>query len=125
MTNTQNDTVVYTFCEDIVSDFHKDAYGFRPSQDWWIYWSSMTDAEKQAEWDSLGQTMEIRNKQEEVDQAWAVKKFEETVSATMEAGAKTREDALRWLMAASDCDGDWEYYCFQNGLPYGYFKKVA
>jgi len=28
-------------------------------------------------------------------------------------------------MDASQADGDWEYFCFLNGLPYGYFKEVA
>lgn len=125
MTNTQNTTAVYTFDEDVVSDFHKDAYGFRPSQDWWIYWSSMSDAEKQAEWDSLGLAMDIRSRQAEIDEAWAINKFEKLVATTIEAGAKTREDALRWIMDASGCDGDWEYLCYHNGLPYHYFKKVA
>jgi hypothetical protein len=27
-------------------------------------------------------------------------------------------------MDASQADGDWEYFCFLNGLPYGYFKEM-
>lgn len=125
MTNTQNNTAVWTFDGDIVSDLHKDAYGFRPSQTWWEIWDSCLDSEKQKIWDDLLESLKASIIRDEEDRAWAVKKFEEMVSATMEVGAKTREDALRWLMDASDCGGDWEYYCFQNGLPYGYFKKVA
>jgi len=28
-------------------------------------------------------------------------------------------------MDASSADGDWDYFCYQNGLPYGYFKEAA
>ena len=38
----------------------------------------------------------------------------------MESGAKIREVALGWLMDTSGANGDWEYFCFLNGLPYGY-----
>jgi len=27
------------------------------------------------------------------------------------------------LMDASDANGDWDYFCFLNGLPYGYFSE--
>ena len=40
-----------------------------------------------------------------------------------QAGAGDRETALRWIMDASDCDGDWEFLCFHHHLPYGYFKQ--
>jgi len=53
MTNTQNNTAVWTFDGDIVSDLHKDAYGFRPSQTWWEIWDSCLDSEKQKIWDDL------------------------------------------------------------------------
>jgi hypothetical protein len=26
-------------------------------------------------------------------------------------------------MDASNASGDWEYFCYLNGLPYGYFNK--
>jgi hypothetical protein len=40
-------------------------------------------------------------------------------------GARDRETALRWIIDASPAAGDWEYFCFLNGLPYGYFKQAA
>jgi hypothetical protein len=40
-------------------------------------------------------------------------------------GAKDRATALRWIMDASQAGGDWEYFCFLNGLPYGYFREAA
>jgi hypothetical protein len=38
-------------------------------------------------------------------------------------GARDRETALRWIMEASTANGDWEYFCFLNGLPYRYFER--
>lgn len=115
----------YTFDEHCVSDLHKDAFGFRPSQNWWADWGSMNPVEKQAEWDSLASAMEASSVREKEDESRAIKSFEALVTKTINSGAKTSGDALRWIMEASKCDGDWEYLCFTHGLPYSYFKKVA
>lgn len=85
----------YTFDSDIVSDLHKDAYGFRPSQGWWGQWKSNTDAEKQAEWDSLLVALDRANDEFRDQEARAVKAFEVLVTDTINTGAKTREVALR------------------------------
>lgn len=115
----------YTFDEYTVSDLHKDAFGFRPSQCWWDSWTTMTDDEKQSEWDSLIESMEASCVEEASREQRAVAIFENTVSAVLASGAKDRATAHRWLMEASKAQGDWEYFCFLNGLPYGYFKEVA
>ena len=61
---------------------------------------------------------------EEREQAESIAKFEQHVTNTMCMGAGDRETALRWIMDASTAEGDWEYFCYLNNLPYGYFKKV-
>jgi hypothetical protein len=114
-----------TYDENIVSDLHKDAFGFRPSQSWWEQWKSNTPAEKQAEWDSLIVAMEASCVEEKAREDRSVAIFENTVSGVLASGAKDRATALRWLMEGSKADGDWEYFCFLNGLPYFYFKKAA
>ena len=63
--------------------------------------------------------------QQAEDEANAIVRFEQLVSDTIAMGARNRETALRWVMDGSDAGGDWEYLCFQYGLPYGYFKKAA
>ena len=115
----------YTYDENTVSDLHKDAFGFRPSQCWWEQWKSNTPAEKQVEWDYLIKAMEASFDEEKERESRAVVEFEIQVGRCRENGAKSREMALRWIMEASGADGDWEYFCFLNGLPYHYFKKVA
>ena len=115
---------MFTFDEDTVSDLHKDAFGFRPSQSWWYGWTHATDIQKQYEWDHLLECLEASNVVEKELEDRAVKAFEVLVEQTIANGAKDRESALRWIMSASKCDGDWEYLCFTHCLPYQYFKKV-
>ena len=114
-----------TYDENTVSDLHKDAFGFRPSQCWWEQWKSNTPAEKQVEWDSLILAMERSIAEDKASEAFAIKVFGALVASTIETGAKDVETAHRWIMESSDCNGDWEYLCFTYGLPYSYFRKAA
>lgn len=43
----------FTFNELEISDLHKDAYGFRPNQDFWREWELSDDLGKQEIWDQL------------------------------------------------------------------------
>lgn len=117
-------TTTYTFDENTVSDLHKDAFGFRPCQNWWADWQSMNPIGKQQEWDSLIVSLERRIEEDKADEAYAVEKFVKLVETTIAAGAGDVETAHRWIMEASDCNGDWEYLCWTHGLPYRYFKKA-
>lgn len=117
--------MTYTFDENTVSDLHKDAFGFRPSQNWWADWQSMNPVAKQMEWDSLVVAVEASVARDNEDEARAVTKFEALVVKTIASGAATREVALRWIMDASTCNGDWEFLCYMHGLPYSYFRKAA
>ena len=102
-----------TYC-----DMHKDAYGFRPREDT----SSWTVEDFDAEFVHLGKTISREMAAEAVAEAKAVKRFEQRVTDTISLGARDRETALRWLMEASEADGDWEHFCFLNGLPFGWFE---
>ena len=114
---------MYTFDETIVSDLHKDAYGFRPSAYWWQVWSESTDDQKQGTWDDLLDMASHSIERERQAHVRAIEKFEQLVAKTIEHGAGDRETALRWIMDASICDGDWEFLCHEHGLPYGFFNK--
>ena len=105
----------------IYSDMHKDAYGFRPRNDV----SAWTLADFEAEFDRMQKDIQSDLAREQQEQAEAVAKFEQHVVNTMCMGARDRETALRWIMDASPAAGDWEYFCFLNGLPYGYFNQAA
>ena len=50
---------MYTFSEELLSDLHKDARGFRPRSEWfWNNWNTSNDDGKQAIWDNLVEELE-------------------------------------------------------------------
>jgi hypothetical protein len=105
-------------------DMYKDAYGVRPRG---IDTSAWTLEQFDAEFKILGRAIEQEEIARTQAEAEATAKFEQHVTNTICMGAGDRETALRWIMEASNAGGDWEYFCFLNGLPYGYFnvKEVA
>lgn len=103
-------------------DMYKDAHGVRPRG---VDTSAWTLEDFDREFEYLAKVIDAEETQRLSDEAEAVKKFEQHVINTMCMGARDRETALRWIMDASQADGDWEYFCFLNGLPYGYFKEAA
>jgi hypothetical protein len=115
---------VYAFDENIVSDLHKDAYGFRPSGSWWMMWNEASDLRRQEIWDDLIDALRAEQEYEAERHARAIERFEGLVSKTIEHGAADRETALRWIMDASECNDDWEFLCHVYGLPYGFFNKL-
>ena len=115
----------YTFDTHIVSDLYKDAFGFRPDHFFWEFWRDCSDDEKQARWDSLLLALDITMAMEAEREKEAIAKFEALIKEAIALGAKDRETAYRWIMDASDCDGDWDYLCYHHGIPYGYFNKGA
>ena len=116
----------YTFCEDTVSDLFKDVYGMRPGEGFWQRWAEATDDEKQEQWDWLIQCLDRVMREEAFAKERAIANFEDLVSKTIESGAGDRETALRWIMqGSSHANGDWEFLCYEYGLPYHYFRKAA
>lgn len=106
-------------------ELYKDVNGFRPRH---IDYSKMSDDELKADYDFLvGRLAEVQA-EEAAQEAAAVKEFEELVQHTIEAGARTRENAIKWLFEAENDPyvfTDPDYYCHSHGLPYGYFNKKA
>lgn len=114
----------YTFDLNTFSDLHKDAMGFRPSRAFFEWMNTANDDQLQAEWDSLIDALDRRMNYEAEREREAIIAFEKLVTNTIESGAKDRKTALRWIMDASICAGDWEFLCYEHGIPYGYFKEV-
>jgi hypothetical protein len=106
--------------ECIIWDAYKDAYGVRPRH---MNLEAMTEEELNKELEFLGKVIDENEKQRRADEAVAIDEFETHVAETIRMGAGDRETALRWIMEASEAQGDWEYFCFLEGLPYGYFNK--
>ena len=117
-------TKTYTFSDDCISDLYKDAIGFRPRGQFWTWWTTATDDEKQAEWDSLAAQVERNILMEREAQERASEDFIRTIGTLRGAGATSFEMALRWLHEAHDTNGDDEYLEFVLNLPFGYISKV-
>lgn len=116
----------FTFDEDTISDLHKDAYGFRPRESFFAAWDSMTDVEKQAEWDSLVSAMEASERRRHEDEMFCIVIFERHVQECITAGAKDRATAIRWMMDSYDnLHGDVEHFEYLSGIPFGYVKRTS
>ncbi len=108
--------------EGTVWDMYKEAYGIRPRH---LNLAAMTEAELETECQRLQTEVERAEKARRADQAAAVLRFSKRVENTIKSGAKDRETALRWIHEADGSNGDDEYLCYLNGLPYGFFKAAA
>jgi hypothetical protein len=102
-------------------DMYKDAYGVRPRG---IDTSSWTEADFETEFEVLGRAIEREEADRKVREAEAIVAFEDRVTNLMHTGTN-RARVIAWLMDAEGCNGDFEYFCFTQGLPYRYFKEVA
>jgi len=103
-------------------DMYKDAYGHRPRG---VDTSAWTLEMIEHEFKHLAVIIDREEADRRLSEALAVKKFEQHVLNTICMGARDRETALNWIMDASNANGDWEYLCWDLGLPYHYFRKVA
>ena len=100
---------------------YKDAYGVRPR---WIDTTRWTLEDFEAEFASLATAIEQAEVERLSAEAQAIVRFEDRVLNLMHTGT-CRERIIDWLMDAEGANGDFEYFCYTQGLPYGYFRKVA
>jgi len=102
-------------------DMYKDAYGHRPRG---VDTSTWTLEEFELEFAGLGSVIQREEADRKTAEAQAIVKFEDRVTNLMHTGTN-RERVIAWLMDAEHANGDSEYFCFTQGLPYGYFRKAA
>jgi len=102
-------------------DMYKDAYGVRPRG---VDTSNWTEADFEAEFQTLGRAIEQEEADRKVRESQAIVEFEDRVLNLMHTGTN-RERVIAWLMDAEGANGDFEYFCFTQGLPYGHFRKTA
>ncbi len=113
----------YTFDSRILSDLHKDAYGFRPSEVFYGEWDCLDDDGKQDLWDQLVDAVGNLIREEKHYHDMAIAEFEGWVKQTMKIVVdSTREDCIRMMHDAHDTRGDVEYLEHCLGMPYGYLS---
>ena len=97
-----------------ISDAHKDAYGFRPRGQYGDDWSV---EELRVELDRL---CDYANEVYELEKACEVERLEEfeaNLVKLMNCGAKSRMEALRWIIEADeDAQRDPGYFMYMNGF---------
>ena len=102
-------------------DMYKDAYGVRPRG---IDTSTWTEYAFLVEFEHLALVIEQEETARKEAEAEAIVAFEDRVTNLMHTGTN-RARVIAWLMDAEGANGDFEYFCFTQGLPYGYFKDAA
>jgi hypothetical protein len=115
----------YTFDAHIVSDLHKDAYGYRPREYFWAEWHAADDAGKQRIWDELFADLCDSIEQEKRSQELSIAALEQRIQQILDTVVgSTRADAIRYLDEAYDCRGDISFLEYHLGVPYGYISGV-
>ena len=120
---------MFTYSDDIISDLHKDAYGFRPSQRFFDDWAEYTPVEKQECWDMLCDEMERSMKQQAESEAAALVEFRKAVAATMKfCDVKEWNLALDYLADEADMcienEQDFDFFLWKQGLGYEDRAKI-
>ena len=116
-------TTTYTYDERIVSDLHKDTYGFRPVSGWWTEWKDSDEDGKQAIWDMLLESLDETIAYEKRLHEAAIEAFEARVDQLVGLGAVDRLMAIRWIvdgleLTENDVLYGADYVCYCLGLPY-------
>lgn len=93
---------MYTFDDNIVSDLHKDARGYRPNEYFWEEWTQSPDNVKQIIWDNLVDEMNRAMKQQEAAEASAEIEFHQRIQGAMLIGAADEVTAIRWILEAEE-----------------------
>ena len=115
----------YTYDADILSDLHKDAYGFRPrSEEFWAAWDSADDDGKQRIWDNLLDALDRALETEREYQQEAIADLEDRIRFMMNTVAGCdRADAIRYLHDVYNTNGNVESLEFELGVPFGYISR--
>lgn len=93
---------MYTYNDNIVSDLHKDARGFRPSEYFWEEWTQAPADVKQIIWDDLCDELAENSAREQREQERALKGFWGDIRQNRSLGAKDDLTAIRWILEAED-----------------------
>ena len=110
---------MYTFDDNIFSDLHKDAYGFRPRSH--EYWDATNDRKEEI-WNGLLKELDAAIEREKMVERLAIAKFETDLS-DIEVLVGDRETAIRWFVESLELDEidlmyGGEKICYNLGLPY-------
>ena len=115
----------YSFNSNIISDLHKDAYGFRPTAEFFTLWKLSSDDQKQEIWDDLIAIVERAVDEEEAADKAASEALEAQISVLIQSGAAYRETAIQMIvesleLSEAELTYGGEHVCFLMGVPFSY-----
>lgn len=109
--------MTYTFDDSVLSDLHKEAFGFRPGASYYTHWRSLSDLEKQAEWEHLCMVAEQREQDEREAETRNYARWQTHIEELIQIGARDKATAIRWDMQAQKAEpGEVSFYCYARGL---------
>ena len=122
-------TLEFTYSDDIVSDLHKDARGFRPTEYFWEEWTQSPPEYKQAIWDNLIVEMNESMAQEKAAQDEALLNFRKALREIMDVNGVDWRTALRWLAQADELDieehdQNFEHFLWLRGLSWDKNREI-
>lgn len=117
----------YTFEDNIISDLHKDARGYRPTESFFEMWNESSDDTKQEVWDMLLEEMEYSQKEEARIEADNLVKFRKLIRSVMDTASCNWKVALRYLVDAENLDVNFEldYFLWNQGLGFDDRNKIS
>ena len=119
--------MAFTYSDDIISDLHKDARGYRPREAFMEMWNESTPETKQDVWDMLCEEMEISMKEQEAAEATALVEFRKLLRSVMDTAACDWKVALRYLADGENLDVNFEldYFLWNQGIGYNDRNKIG
>ena len=107
---------MFTYSEELFSDYHKDTYGFRP-REYHEFWDA-TPERKQEIWDDMGEDFLQEMVREEKAKAEALVRFHALLEKFMTYGDVDRTTALRWMTQDSKFyhQQDVEHFVWNQGI---------
>jgi len=118
----------YDYCDDIISDLHKDARGVRPDEYFWEEWTQSPPESKQFIWDKLCKELEVSMKEQADAEADALVAFRKVLRQVMDTCHVGWQMALQYLADAEKEDISYQqgfdYFLWLQGIGYNDRAKI-
>lgn len=117
--------MTFTYSDDLISDFHKEVYGYRPRETFLNEWEKCTPSEKQKTWDEYARVSELQAIETKAKEASDVQVFEDRINDVIKIGAGDRKTALRWITDQERFyhGQDVEHFVWEKGILFTDYGK--
>ena len=113
----------YTYSEELLSDLHKDARGYRPREGFWSIWDAASEDKRQEIWDGLLVEMDRSVEEERYAEGRNLEKFRAVLRTVTTSQRVDWRTALRWLMQA-DNEQDLEHFLWKQGVSWEKNREI-